>query len=250
MRDGSAVGPVLRGGDPDDTPFALGELVATLRRPADLGPAVAAAVMSAIRLAPAPLVVVAGDGRRTPPAPQRAEHQTPAPLPRAWRWFTHPRSVRVSPLGALAAAGIAVVAVFGLRRDSGRGAEELGRAGGDLPSATGEFAAVRPTAEPASTPALRARDTVYVTQFMLVAPGAKHVSLVGDFNQWDGGATPLVHAASTGVWTVELPLPPGRHTYSFVVDGQRWMADPRAPRAIGDDFGRPSSVVTVRPGEV
>ena len=40
-------------------------------------------------------------------------------------------------------------------------------------------------------------------------------------------------------------LPPGRYAYAFLVDGQRWIADPAAPPAVGDDFGRPSSVVTV-----
>ena len=47
------------------------------------------------------------------------------------------------------------------------------------------------------------------------------------------------------MWTVELPLAPGRHRYAFVLDDGRWVADPSAPRAPGADFGSPSSVVTV-----
>src|SRR4051812_39131399 len=35
------------------------------------------------------------------------------------------------------------------------------------------------------------------------APGAKHLSLVGDFNGWDRGATPLVRG-QWGVWSVFL----------------------------------------------
>ncbi|HEY0779684.1 MAG TPA: isoamylase early set domain-containing protein, partial [Gemmatirosa sp.] len=102
--------------------------------------------------------------------------------------------------------------------------------------------------------ATRARDTVYITRFMLVAPGAREVSLVGDFNEWDHGATPLRRVASQGgtqgVWTIDVPLTAGRYAYSFLVDGQRWVADPARPRAIGaDDFGSPNSAVTVGGGD-
>src|SRR5437660_319363 len=36
----------------------------------------------------------------------------------------------------------------------------------------------------------------------------------------------------------------GQHQYAFVVDGQRWVADPGAP-AVDDGFGRRNSVVAV-----
>ena len=86
---------------------------------------------------------------------------------------------------------------------------------------------------------------VHVVQFVLVAPDARTVALVGDFNDWQVGATPLRPTASGRMWTVELPLAPGRHRYAFVLDDGRWVADPSAPRAPGADFGSPSSVVTV-----
>ena len=59
--------------------------------------------------------------------------------------------------------------------------------------------------------------------------------------------TPLTRQAAGGLWTVDIPLAPGRYTYAFVVDGRRFMADPAAPRSVGggDDFGTPTSVVTV-----
>jgi 1,4-alpha-glucan branching enzyme len=67
---------------------------------------------------------------------------------------------------------------------------------------------------------------------------------VGDFNRWDPNATPLRRSADGRTWTVAVPLPSGRHVYAFVVDGGL-TADPTAPRAAGDDFGEPSSVVVV-----
>jgi hypothetical protein len=84
-------------------------------------------------------------------------------------------------------------------------------------------------------------------QFMLDArevAGGTTVSLVGDFNDWDVSALPLT--LDNGVWSTTLPLPPGRHVYAFVINGKRWIADPRAPQAPDADFGRPGSVILVR----
>ena len=40
-------------------------------------------------------------------------------------------------------------------------------------------------------------------------------------------------------------LAPGRYRYAFLVNGVEWRADPAAPVAKDDEFGTPSSVVTV-----
>ena len=88
-------------------------------------------------------------------------------------------------------------------------------------------------------------DSARVVQFVFVAPSAQSVSLVGDFNNWEMGATPLSAGPAQSVWTVRVRLPNGRHRYAFVVDDSTWARDPSAPPAAGDDFGVPSSVVTV-----
>ena len=95
----------------------------------------------------------------------------------------------------------------------------------------------------APAPVTRAADQS--VEFVLIAPGASHVSLVGDFNAWSTTATPLRATEHTGVWSVTVPLPAGRHEYAFIVDGERWLPDPNAPRAQQSDFGPPNSVVTV-----
>ena len=87
------------------------------------------------------------------------------------------------------------------------------------------------------------RETV---RFELAAPRASRVTLVGSFNEWNPAATPLVRDAASGKWVVSLRLPPGRHVYAFVVDGDV-TADPTAPRAADDDFGSVNSVVLVSP---
>jgi hypothetical protein len=158
-------------------------------------------------------------------------------------WLLQPRTVRfrVSPLGAVAAAGIAVAALLGLRREAERAGEQERRLAGtgEFPVATGEFPAVSRGGRPA-TP-----DTVFVTRFVFVAPDAKQVSIAGDFNDWDTASIRLVKdSRHENLWTADVPLRPGRYDYAFYVDG-KWLADPAAPRAVGDDFGRPSSTVTV-----
>ena len=80
-------------------------------------------------------------------------------------------------------------------------------------------------------------------QFVFVAPQAASVSLVGDFNDWDPTRAPMQTAQ--GVWATVVNLAPGRYRYAFLVNGVEWRADPGAPAAKDDEFGTPSSVVTV-----
>jgi hypothetical protein len=83
-------------------------------------------------------------------------------------------------------------------------------------------------------------------QFTLVAPDAKKVAVVGDFNAWDAShvAYQAKHAGG-GVWTVTARVPAGHHRYSFVVDDSLWVADPMAPRSHDNDFGLPKSAIVV-----
>ena len=71
-----------------------------------------------------------------------------------------------------------------------------------------------------------------------------HVALAGDFNGWDPRAMPMHRQGSSDVWKIAIALPPGRHVYSFVVDGTEWVIDPLAPRAELDDLG-PANVIAV-----
>lgn len=81
-----------------------------------------------------------------------------------------------------------------------------------------------------------------LTQFVLKAPDAKNVSLAGDFTGWQPAFT--MTRTEPGVWTVVIPLDPGIHQYSFVVDGERWLPDPSAP-AVNDGFGGMNSRIAV-----
>ena len=142
-------------------------------------------------------------------------------VPGLWRWMTRSRTIRVSPLGGLAiAAGLAGVVALAAQRD-----------GGSRSVFTTPTAAVAPTA--------------HMTEFVFVNSSASSVSIVGDFNDWEEGGSPLRRVSEKGVWAITIPLAPGRYHYTFVVDGTKWEADPYAPRTLEDDFGRPNSVITV-----
>jgi len=84
-----------------------------------------------------------------------------------------------------------------------------------------------------------------LVQFVIVAPTAESVSLVGDFNDWRASETPLRRVEDNGVWSVSVPLSAGRYRYAFLVDGATWLSDPSAPPALDDEFGRPGSVLTI-----
>jgi hypothetical protein len=82
-------------------------------------------------------------------------------------------------------------------------------------------------------------------QFVLDAPRASSVTVVGDFNAWDGSKTPLERDSSTGVWSALVDVHPGRHVYAFLVDGKTWTLDPNAPRTKDLDYGTEQSVMIV-----
>lgn len=140
-------------------------------------------------------------------------------------WWRTERVFRIAPLTGLAlAAGIAgIIAISGIAIGS-------------------RISRVTPVS--VSAGATTGRDTVQVVRFVFVDPGAKRVELVGDFNEWAKGTTQLTHSGAPGVWTVSVPLSPGRHEYAFIINGSRWVADPFAPKS-SDDFGTESSVIRV-----
>jgi hypothetical protein len=101
------------------------------------------------------------------------------------------------------------------------------------------------TGVPASTTSDATARTILV-RLVVVEPGAKTVSVAGDFNGWSPTRTPL-EPSSGGAWTVTIPLEPGRYEYMFVVNGQNWIVDPFAFEKTRDGFGSENSVLDVRP---
>lgn len=69
------------------------------------------------------------------------------------------------------------------------------------------------------------------------------VSLVGDFNSWETNTVRLTPEGNHQ-WKVTLHLPPGRYRFAYVTDQGEWLADASAAPVM-DDFGRPTSILTV-----
>lgn len=164
-------------------------------------------------------------------------------LLRVSHWATASQTVEISPLKGFAiAAGLAALLAGGVwlgRQSVGLKDDPAGHPQVALP------ATVPPTRARHAAAATEKDEAVREVEFTLVAPGASRVMLVGDFNGWSSVATPLRISARHGTWSVTVPLAAGRHEYAFLVDGKHWLPDPRAPRAPGDDFGTPNSVLTV-----
>jgi hypothetical protein len=181
-------------------------IIAEARRPVVVDAAARARLLAAVRSAPRP-------ERRS----------------RVRAWLLEPRHLALPPLAALAAAaglvGIGVISGLAFNRD------------GRPPIEQGMPVAVKPQLPDSVAPR--------VIKFVLVAPQASRVSLVGDFNRWDAAAAPAAKQ-SDGSWAIFVPLTPGRHVYSFVVDGMHFVPDPSAPVAPDDGYGQKNSVVVVK----
>lgn len=83
---------------------------------------------------------------------------------------------------------------------------------------------------------------------------AGHVSLVGEFNDWDSAATPMAQDRADENWKVTIELEPGRrYRFHYLVDGQErlsdWQADDHTENSLGSydpvvdltEFGKPFS---------
>ena len=59
--------------------------------------------------------------------------------------------------------------------------------------------------------------TTYIPHTIRIRiPNARHVAVVGDFNNWHTSAHPLVEVAP-GAWERIIDLPAGKHRYAFFV---------------------------------
>ncbi len=79
--------------------------------------------------------------------------------------------------------------------------------------------------------------------FACIAPQAKAVSLVGDFNNWDPAANPMKQMTDRS-WLITMELKHGHHRYAFLVDGVLTL-DPRAQGITRNDKGERVSLVPV-----
>jgi hypothetical protein len=147
------------------------------------------------------------------------------------------RSIRMwSAIGMAAAAAVVGFVVRGQWRtsDARTPAAASVAAAPTAPTATFQTAA---SSEIESKPILQ--------QFVFDNARARRVSVVGDFNTWNPTSAVMTRSSNVGLWSVIIPISPGRHIYGFMVDDSVFTLDPRAPKVRDADLGTEGSVVIV-----
>jgi hypothetical protein len=92
------------------------------------------------------------------------------------------------------------------------------------------------------TPAPEQLEDVVVTY---TNPRASEVSIIGSFNNWEAGATPMTKDRK-GPWTVTLHLRAGKYPYKFLVNRKQKIADPANAIIEPDGFGGTNSILEVK----
>ena len=90
---------------------------------------------------------------------------------------------------------------------------------------------------------LAAKKLPVPVSFICIAPGARAVSVIGDFNNWQPGANPMQKSLD-GSWRLQLQLTHGHHRYLFQVD-ETTLLDPRAQGVGRNDQNERVSLVAV-----
>ncbi len=195
-------------------------------------------------LAPLPSVAPASIARVLAATAGRVPRERSA-WERLTDWFGTP-TVSLAGLGAVAATALLIgfVARGMVASRSGEVATATAGVSGRVLGTSSDADAPRTGTTP--TLAAGASSGRVAVQFVLDDPAASSVSVIGDFNGWLPTAAPMQRVERGQAWAAVVLVPPGRHEYAFLVDGTRWVADPRAPRAADADFGKPGSVLMVQ----
>jgi 1,4-alpha-glucan branching enzyme len=123
---------------------------------------------------------------------------------------------------------------------------------GREPEATVMTAAARPdTSVPVATGPLQpvannGGDALPVLeQFVFYSRSARSVSVVGDFNGWDASRARMTRASDGDLWSITMPVVPGRHLYGFMVNDSSFVLDPHTQKARDTDLGTMANVIVV-----
>ncbi|MBR4569440.1 MAG: hypothetical protein IKO19_02045 [Candidatus Riflebacteria bacterium] len=73
---------------------------------------------------------------------------------------------------------------------------------------------------------------------------ASKVAVVGNFNNWNKDADPMVKENNT--WKCTKALEAGTYEYQFVVDDTDWVVDPKAETTVKNKYEGYNSVVVVK----
>jgi len=80
-------------------------------------------------------------------------------------------------------------------------------------------------------------------EFTVMAPEAREVFLVGDFNGWQAEGFQM-RKFKDGICRKKVQLKPGRYEYLFLVDGD-WWTDPQNDACCPNPFGMENSIIQI-----
>ena len=141
------------------------------------------------------------------------------------RWSLRPVAAMAAAVGCMMVGATAAALLIGRWHGTPRASDVPGDVASTMPSS--------------------AHATVSIVRFVLVAPNARRVSVVGDFNRWNPAKAAMVRSSDGELWSVTIPIAPGRHTYAFMIDDSLFTLDPTAPKARDPDLGADGSIVIV-----
>jgi predicted anti-sigma-YlaC factor YlaD len=82
-------------------------------------------------------------------------------------------------------------------------------------------------------------------RIIFFSPEASSVALIGDFNEWGQREVTFAQSSDRGIWEFTMALDPGVYHYNLLVDGERWVANPKSSTLVPDGFGGYNSVLVV-----
>ncbi|MBD3379291.1 MAG: AAA family ATPase [Candidatus Omnitrophica bacterium] len=86
------------------------------------------------------------------------------------------------------------------------------------------------------------RHDILMKEFMLHAPKAGKVYVLGDFNGWEKTEANRLNKLENGTWSAHFNLKRGKYRYKFLVD-DNWTYDPENPKREQNIFGTVDSVI-------
>lgn len=89
---------------------------------------------------------------------------------------------------------------------------------------------------PLAQPSLAGNTTFRLSGY----PNARIVAVAGSFNNWN--QSQYLFAKVGGQWVCKINLPPGKHEYKFIVDGD-WLIDPGNDNTQRDERGHENSII-------
>jgi hypothetical protein len=80
-------------------------------------------------------------------------------------------------------------------------------------------------------------------RFVIYQPGVERVEITGSFTDWR--TLPMNRAGASDYWEITIDVPAGEHRFSYILEGDRRLADPTILMREKDDFGGENSILEV-----